>query len=159
MADRMGTRTLGLTLLLTLACATTGSAQDTPLNTSAPHLIVSDRAVAAGLASAAAAQQLRSDDSLKNGAVIGAVVGGIAMGAFGAYVCYITGEVGDPPCWPAILRIGALGAGLGAAAGAGIDALHARSGPLDPRRHRQFGAGKRVTFGVRTDGRRLTLSR
>ena len=141
----MRPRTLGLALLFTFTAATSGWAQSAP-TAPTPRLIVSERAVAAGLASAAAAQPLRSDDSVMNGAVIGAVVGGIALGAFGAYVCHMTGEVGDPSCWPAILRIGAVGAGLGAAAGAGIDALRSRSGPV-------------VMFRVRTDGRRVKLLR
>jgi hypothetical protein len=74
--------------------------------------------------------QQEKRDSLANGAIIGAIVGGVAMGAFGAWICVMTGEEGDPPCWSGILRIGALGAGIGAAAGAGIDALMARQTPV-----------------------------
>jgi hypothetical protein len=68
-------------------------------------------------------------DSLKNGAVIGAVLGGLGAALFGTYLCHAVGEEGDPPCWRGILVIGALGAGAGAAAGAGVDAMLFRSGP------------------------------
>src|SRR5215211_5815715 len=78
--ERMRTTTLALTLLLTCAAAAPGWAQPAP--PPAPRLIVSEQAIAKGLASAAAPQQLRSDDTLLNGAVIGAVVGGAALGVF-----------------------------------------------------------------------------
>jgi hypothetical protein len=65
----------------------------------------------------------RKRDSLKNGAIIGAVVGGIAAAAFGSYICVMLAEEGDPPCLPDVLRIAAFGAGIGAAAGVGVDAM------------------------------------
>jgi hypothetical protein len=64
-------------------------------------------------------------DSLKNGAVVGAVVG-IAAALFGVYLCNAVGEEGDPPCWRGALALGAIGAGVGAAAGIGIDAARSR---------------------------------
>jgi hypothetical protein len=152
-------RTLGLALLFIVAVATSSWAQ-TGIDAGAPRLVISDRAVFSGLASAAAAQQMRSDDSVVNGAVIGAVVGGLALGGFGAWVCYITGEVGDPSCWPAILRIGAIGAGAGAAVGAGVDALHFQSGRIDSRLHAELARSRRVVaIRVRPDGGRLKLAR
>jgi hypothetical protein len=60
--------------------------------------------------------------------VLGAVVGGAALGGFGAFICNVLKEPGDPSCWGGVLAIGAIGAGIGAGAGAGIDALLARSG-------------------------------
>jgi hypothetical protein len=66
---------------------------------------------------------VRKGDSVKNGAVIGAVLGGLALGGFATLLCNALHEEGNPPCWKGVLTIGALGAGIGAAAGAGIDAL------------------------------------
>ena len=65
-------------------------------------------------------------DSLRNGAVIGALVGGIGTFAFGMYLCRAIREEGDPPCLKPALVLAGVGAGAGAAAGAGIDALSMR---------------------------------
>ena len=70
--------------------------------------------------------QQPSRDSLKNGTIIGAVVGAIALAAPGAFICHMLREPGDPPCWKGVVTVGAIGAGVGAAAGAGIDALFMR---------------------------------
>jgi hypothetical protein len=72
---------------------------------------------------AQAAAPAKKRDSLKNGAIIGAVVGAVALGGFGGYLCVVLAEPGDPPCLPDILRIAAVGAGIGAGAGIGIDAM------------------------------------
>jgi NhaP-type Na+/H+ or K+/H+ antiporter len=79
------------------------------------------------LTTAAAARQSR--DSVANGALIGAVIGGVALGLFGGIVCTALREEGNPPCWRGVLVIGAIGAGIGAAAGAGIDALRSPTQP------------------------------
>jgi hypothetical protein len=63
-----------------------------------------------------------SRDSLKNGTIIGAAVGAIALGAFGAFLCNALQEPGDPSCLTGTLRIAALGAAVGAGAGLAIDA-------------------------------------
>jgi hypothetical protein len=90
-------------------------------------LIISSRAIDAGMAAhPPAPAQPSSRDSLKNGAIIGAVIGGVAMGAAGTWVCSMLREPGDPPCWKSVLPVAAIFAGIGAAAGAGIDALAAR---------------------------------
>ena len=80
-------------------------------------------------------------DSIKDGTIIGAVAGGVAMGLFGGLLCNALQEPGDPACWRGVLVIGAMGAGIGAAAGAGIDALisersigPSRSRPVPPLR-------------------------
>jgi hypothetical protein len=86
-------------------------------------LIISDRAIAMGMAAHAPSPPPQSRDSLKNGAIIGAVIGGVAMGAAGTWVCSMLREPGDPPCWKSVLPVAAIFAGIGAAAGAGIDAL------------------------------------
>lgn len=65
-------------------------------------------------------------DSLKNGAIIGAVITGSALAVMGSYVCIMLREPGDPPCWKSVLPVSAIAAGIGAAAGAGIDALASR---------------------------------
>lgn len=85
-------------------------------------------------------------DSVKDGLIIGAVAGGVAAGLFGTVLCHALKEPGDPSCVPGVLTIGALGAGIGAAAGAGIDALISESS-LRPARDRQRGpAGRAVAL-------------
>ena len=91
-------------------------------------LIISDRAMAIGLEKAPPAAQSR--DSLKNGAIIGAVIGAVALAAPGAWICHMLREPGDPPCWKSVVTVGAIGAGIGVVAGAGVDAMLIR----DPRR-------------------------
>jgi hypothetical protein len=71
-------------------------------------------------------QGARPRDSLKNGTIIGAVVGAIALGAFGAVLCNALQEPEDPSCLPDTLRIAALGAAIGAGAGLAIDAALTR---------------------------------
>lgn len=66
------------------------------------------------------ASQKKSRDSLTNGAVTGAVVGGGAMLLFASRTCRETS------CAPDALLFTGFAAGLGAAAGAGIDALFSR---------------------------------
>jgi hypothetical protein len=87
-----------------------------------PRLIISEKAVADVLA----AEQPRISeprDSVKNGAAIGAIIGGIALGGFVSWLCNALQEPSDPSCLgPSLLYVG-VGAGIGAAAGAGIDAL------------------------------------
>lgn len=66
-------------------------------------------------------------DSLKNGALIGGVVAGAAMGGFVYWICRATDDTdGGANCaGPALLWAGIAGAG-GAAVGAGVDALFDR---------------------------------
>lgn len=61
-------------------------------------------------------------DSLKNGAVIGAIVGAVALGGFGAAICNALREPSDPGCLAGTLRIAAAGAAIGAGAGVAVDA-------------------------------------
>jgi hypothetical protein len=67
-------------------------------------------------------------DSLKNGVLIGAAVGAIALGGFGAVLCNALQEPGDPGCLGDTLRIGAVGAAIGAGAGLAVDAVLDRGG-------------------------------
>jgi hypothetical protein len=122
-------------VVLIAASATPVLGQETRAGAPPPKLIISDRAIAMALADHPPAPAMQSRDSLKNGAIIGAVIGGVAMGAFGAALCHALKEPGDPSCWRGVLTIGALGAGIGAAGGAGIDALISRGfGPVPPPR-------------------------
>ena len=114
---------------LTLA-GTTPAAAQTQRSTGAPRLVISEHAIASGLASAAAAQRLKSRDTVVNGVVIGAIVGGISAAVFGGFLCHALAEEGDPPCWRSLGPVLALGAGAGAAIGAGVDVLHSRSGRI-----------------------------
>ena len=116
--------------LLTLAVPFTAAAQERSDTRPQPALIISERAIAAGLASGAAAQPIRSRDSLWNGIVVGAIIGGASAAVFGGWLCHMLREPSDPPCWQWALRTGAFGAGVGAAAGAGVDALRSQGMPI-----------------------------
>ena len=100
-------------------------------STAAPaRLIISEKAVADALA--AEQPSMREDrDSLKNGALIGAIVGGIALGGFVGWLCNMLQEPSDPSCVPGTLVYTGIGAGIGAVAGLGVDALFVRS-PFAP---------------------------
>ena len=63
---------------------------------------------------------------MKNGALIGAIIGGIALGGFVGWLCNMLQEPSDPSCLPASLLYTGVGVGIGAAAGAGVDALFVR---------------------------------
>lgn len=65
-------------------------------------------------------------DSLKNGAIIGALIGGGAFGAFAGFLCHLYQEKGGPSCVPDALRFVAIGGAIGAGAGLAVDALLAR---------------------------------
>jgi hypothetical protein len=115
------------TATLIVSFASPAFAQERHAGEPPPRLIISERAVAMGIAATPPATiQQSSRDSLKNGTIIGAVIGGVAMGTFFTYLCHALKEEGDPPCWKGVLTTTALGAGAGAAAGAGLDALFAR---------------------------------
>ena len=67
-------------------------------------------------------------DSLKNGAVAGAIVGALAFGGFVAYLCHATNETNDEhAALKCGVRGGIMGAAGGAALGAGVDALFTRA--------------------------------
>ena len=113
-------------------------AQDEP----ARKLIISDRAIALGMASSdSALSRVATDsaaqggqrDSLKNGTIIGAVIGAVVMGTGVGLLCKALQEPSDPSCWQSV-GVGALyGVGIGAVGGLGIDALMTRSpGALSP---------------------------
>ena len=73
-------------------------------------------------------QRLRSRDSLRNGAIIGTVIGAAALGAFAATLCNAYQEEGGASCLPDTLRIAAIGGAIGLGAGLAIDAARSQSG-------------------------------
>jgi hypothetical protein len=72
------------------------------------------------------AQASASRDTVANGAIIGAVVGAVAVGGFGAFVCKLQQEEGGASCLPDVFRVAAIGAAIGAGAGLVIDAALTR---------------------------------
>ncbi len=126
-----------------LLVAATASAQtpsiDRPISTAM-------EASVAALAQAPAPVNGGTRDSVKEGLVIGAVAGGVAAGLFGTVLCHALKEPGDPSCWTGVLTIGALGAGIGAAAGAGIDALLSESSPRRVRDRQRWPGGRAVAL-------------
>ena len=73
------------------------------------------------------AQQARaSRDTLKNGAIIGAVVGTAALAALGAFYCHLYQEENGPSCRSATLRAAAIGAAIGTGTGLVFDAAFDR---------------------------------
>ena len=120
-------------------------AQQTRLVTEGPRLVISDRAIAAGIATTPPAQINRQRDSVKNGAVIGALIGAAIMGGYVTFLCNALQEPGDPSCLGSALLGFGLGAGTGALGGAGIDALmmrRAKIGAGDGDRTRDIELGK-----------------
>jgi hypothetical protein len=75
-----------------------------------------------------AQQRTVSGDSLRNGAIIGTVIGAAAFGAFAAALCNAYREQGGPSCLSDTLRFGAIGGAVGAGAGLAIDAARNQRG-------------------------------
>jgi hypothetical protein len=63
-----------------------------------------------------------SRDSLRNGAIIGAVIGAVAFGGLAATLCKAHQEMGGASCVPDTLRFAAIGGAIGTGAGLAIDA-------------------------------------
>jgi hypothetical protein len=120
-------------MLLLCACvlavsAHDGSAQERPASLAemaADHLSA-DAPWRTAPGVSALQQNTASRDTLKNGALVGAIVGAAATFAFGMYLCHAIREEGDPPCLKPALVLAAVGGGAGALVGAGIDALRLR---------------------------------
>lgn len=77
---------------------------------------------------APAQQRVGSRDSLRNGAIIGAVIGAVAFGAFAATLCHAYQQKGGASCVPDTLRFAAIGGAIGTAAGLAIDAARTDRG-------------------------------
>lgn len=122
------TSILALTLTATLAAP---AAVPPPAHTSPGPLLAQASRIAAD-ASRAPGPAVRGawtpgGDSLKNGAIIGGTIGGLAMGGFVGWLCYMLDETeGHSDCVKATLLWGGIGAAGGAALGAGVDALFDR---------------------------------
>jgi hypothetical protein len=112
--------------VLILAFATNATAQTEPRPFQPAKLVISERAIAMALDRHPPAPPMQSRDSIKNGAIIGAVIGAVVMGAGVGWLCNELKEPGEPSCWRSVATAGALGAGVGAAGGAGLDALFLR---------------------------------
>jgi hypothetical protein len=72
------------------------------------------------------AQRGSSRDTLKNGAIIGAIAGAAGLGALGGLICHLYQEEGDASCWSDTLRLAAIGAAIGTGAGITVDAALSR---------------------------------
>ena len=72
------------------------------------------------------AQRGSPRDTLKNGAIIGAIAGAVGLGALGAFICNQYQEEGDASCLPDTLRGAAIGAAIGAGIGVAVDAALTR---------------------------------
>jgi hypothetical protein len=73
-------------------------------------------------------QSVRSRDSLRNGTIIGTVIGGAAFGAFAAALCNAYQEKGGASCLPDTLLFAAIGGAIGAGAALAIDAARSHRG-------------------------------
>jgi hypothetical protein len=105
------------------------AAQQLETRNDAPRLIISDQAIADALATKEQPSSSSKRDSVKNGTIIGAVIGAAVMGGFVTFLCHALKEPGDPPCWKSSGLAIAIGAGAGALGGAGVDALLVRGQP------------------------------
>lgn len=115
-------------VVLTLGIAIPAQSQDLAKDAPPAKLIISDRAIAAALGVHPPVQPARRRDSVVNGALIGGILAGLVMAGGGAYLCNELKEPGETSsCWPAVITVGAVSFGVGAAIGAGIDLLITRS--------------------------------
>ena len=73
-------------------------------------------------------QRVGSRDSLRNGAILGAVIGAAASGAFAATLCHAYQQKGGASCVPDTVRFAAIGAAIGTGAGLAIDAARTDRG-------------------------------
>ena len=105
-----------------------GSDAQAPSAVTPPRLDLQVRSLALkGLVGTAQpAPRTSSRDTLKNGALIGAVAGAVGAGAFGALICHLYQQDGGASCWPDALRGAAIGAAIGTGTGFAIDAALTR---------------------------------
>ena len=76
-------------------------------------------------------------DTLRNGAIIGAVVGAAALGTVAAFYCHLYQEEGGPSCLSDTVRAAAIGAAIGTGVGLTLDAALTRD------------AGVAIRIGIR----------
>jgi hypothetical protein len=77
--------------------------------------------------------RVASRDTLSNGALIGAIAGGVALGTVGAIICRAYREPGGPSCLPDTLRFAAVGGAVGGGIGVAVDAAFSRHAGMDLR--------------------------
>ena len=123
--------------LITVCCLVfapiAASAQHSSSTAAPPRLIISEKAVADALA--AEQPRPRDDrDPVKNGAVIGAIVGAAIFGGFVTFLCNALQEPSDPSCLGSSLMGIGIGAGAGALGGVAVDAMISRSPFVAPPR-------------------------
>ena len=122
---------------------------ETPKAPVAQSLATQAAMLASATAPAGTAAQRGDRDSLKNGAIIGGVVAGAAMGGFLYTLCRAMDDTGgNANCaGPALVWAGLAGA-AGAAVGAGVDALFDQQSIAAPRKARPgFKPSAGVTIG------------
>lgn len=111
-----------LALTLTATLSTPAPAPPVP-----PSSLLSQAVTLAMSPPAPAAATPPGGDSLKNGAIAGAITGGLAMGGFVGLLCYAMDDSpGKGDCVAATALWTGIGAAGGAALGAGVDALFER---------------------------------
>jgi hypothetical protein len=88
------------------------------------HLAVSGEGVWVG---GQPPQRAAARDSLRNGALIGAVIGAAALGAFAATLCHVHRERDGASCVPDTIRFAAIGGAIGLGAGIVIDGARSSS--------------------------------
>jgi hypothetical protein len=69
----------------------------------------------------------RSRAVRRNGAVVGAVIGAVALGAFAGTLCHAYREKGGASCTPDAIRFAAIGGAIGLGAGTAIDVARSSS--------------------------------
>ena len=120
------TRTISAVLVAALVFITTtgtARAEESGAQPRQPVVALQAPALARAAAGVALTQvEPRRRDSVKNGTIIGAIIGGAAGMVGGWALAQIFEAEGANPVRP-FVTITALGAGIGAGAGAGIDAL------------------------------------
>lgn len=135
-APLLRTRAAVLALIACLAGSSPLAAQDsarTGLESTSsalmwPRVVEGQRRpfAAEALASGAQPAQRRSRDSLTNGAMTGAIIGAVGLGALGAFICQLHQEEGGASCLPDTLGVAAIGAALGTGVGVAVDAALTR---------------------------------
>lgn len=111
--------------LLALTLTATLSTPATPPPPPAPLLT---QAVTLAMAAQPRETTPPGGDSLKNGAIAGAITGGLVMGGFVGLLCHAMNDTADSgACIKATALYAGIGAAGGAAIGAGVDALFARA--------------------------------
>ena len=126
-------RTCALIVTFCLAFSPIAAAQHSSLAAPPSRLIISEKAVADALAAEQPGMR-EPRDSVKNGTIIGAIVGAAIFGGFVTFLCNALQEPSDRSCLGSALLGMGRGAGAGALGGAGIDALISRSPFVTPPR-------------------------